>query len=109
MGVEPEMAAVRYYGLGQHVDFAWLGSRLAEAGEEDRWQRRAVEGLVEDCLRARRRMTRQALERGTDVPPARPLAAIQGLVRDLRTAPRVELAALAVVVREIRRLAEGWN
>jgi glutamate dehydrogenase len=39
-------------------------------------------------------------------PPARPVKVVQELIRDLRAAPRVELAALEVVVREIRRLAE---
>ncbi|HYR96895.1 MAG TPA: NAD-glutamate dehydrogenase domain-containing protein, partial [Candidatus Binatus sp.] len=106
-GVDPEAAAARYYGLGQDVDFAWLWARLAEVGEEDRWQRRAAEGLVEDLLRARRRLTRLALERGRDAIPARPLAAVQDLVRDLRAAPRVGLAGLEVVVRELRRLAES--
>jgi NAD-specific glutamate dehydrogenase len=76
-------------------------------GEEDRWQRRAVEGLVEDLLRARRRLTRLALERGRDAVPTRPLAAVQDLLRDLRAAPRVGLAGLQVAVREIRRLAES--
>src|SRR5206468_3371674 len=56
LGVAPETAAARYYGLGLHIDFAWLWARLAEAGEEDRWQRRAVEGMVADVLRARRRL-----------------------------------------------------
>jgi glutamate dehydrogenase len=106
MGVDPEQAAARYYGLGEQIDFAWLWARLAEAGETDRWQRRAVEGLVEDLLRARRRLTRLTLDPGHPLP-ARPLAEVQELVRDLRAAPRVSLAALQVVVREIRRLAEG--
>ena len=106
-GIDPEAAAARYYGLGQDIDFAWLWARLADVGEEDRWQRRAAEGLVEDLLRARRRLTRLALERGRDGIPARPLAAVQDLLRDLRAAPRVGLAGLEVVVREIRRLAES--
>ncbi len=102
-GVDPEAAAARYYGLGQQVDFAWLWARLAEAGEDDRWRERAVEGLVEDVLRARRRLTRIALE-GGDV--ARALAKVQDLIRDLRAVPRTGLAALQVVVRELRRAAE---
>jgi glutamate dehydrogenase len=105
-GVDPEAAAAQYYGLGQDVDFAWLWARLAEVAEEDRWQRRAVEGLVEDLLRARRQLTRLALARGRGAIPARGLAAVQDLLRDLRAAPRVALAGLQVVVRELRRLAE---
>ena len=106
LAVDPEAAAARYYGLGQHVDFAWLWARLADASEADEWQRRAVEGMVEDLLRGRRRLTQRALEREAVVLPERALAGVQALVRDLRTAPRVGLAALEVVVREIRRLAE---
>jgi glutamate dehydrogenase len=105
MHVDAESAAARYYGLGEHLDFAWLWARLAEAGEADRWQRRAAEGLADDLLRARRSLARRALERG-EPPAARALAAVQELIRDLRTMPRVGLAALQVVVREIRRLAE---
>jgi glutamate dehydrogenase len=106
-GVGPEVAATCYYALGRHVDFAWLWARLDEFEEADRWQRRAVEGLAEDLLRARRRLARLALERGQGALPARSVATIQELLRDLRAAPRVGLAGLAVVVRELRRLAEG--
>jgi NAD-specific glutamate dehydrogenase len=102
--VDPEAAASYYYGLGQQLDFAWLWARLAEAGEDDRWQEQAVEGLVEDVLRARRRLTRLALE--GQAPPARALARVQDLIRDLRAAPRASLAGLQVVVRELRRVAE---
>ena len=104
-GIDPEAAAARYYGLGQQLDFAWLWARLAEAGEDDRWQERAVEGLVEDVLRARRRLARLALE-GADGAAARSLGKVQDLIRDLRAAPRTSLAALQVVVRELRRAAE---
>ena len=49
------------------------------------------------------------LGRGSDALPARPLAAVQDLLRDLRAAPRVELAGLAVLVGALRRLAEGMT
>jgi len=106
-GVPPEDVAACYYGLGRHVDFAWLWARLGELEDGDRWQRRAVEGLVEDVLRVRRHLARLALERGPDALPARPLAAVQDLLRDLRAAPRVGLAGLHVLVTELRRLAEA--
>ena len=105
-GVDPEAAAARYYGLGQQLDFAWLWARLAEAGEDDRWQEQAVEGLVEDVLRARRRLARLALEGADAAAAARSLGKVQDLIRDLRAAPRTSLAALQVVVRELRRAAE---
>ena len=104
-GVEIEAAGEAYALLEQHLDFAWVWTRLAEVGEEDRWHRRAIEGLVADLLDARRRLTRVALARGGAMPELR-IAAVRDLVRDLRTGPRVTLAALQVVVREIRRLGE---
>jgi glutamate dehydrogenase len=107
VGVEPEAAGSAYYSLGQQLDFAWLWAWLAEAGEEDRWQQRAAEGLVEDLLRARRRLARVRLRDPKHPLPARQLAAVEELVRDLRAASRTSVAALAVVVREIRRLVEA--
>jgi len=86
-GVDPEAAAACYYGL-------------------DRWQEQAVEGLVEDVLRARRRLARLALEGAGGAAAARSLGKVQDLIRDLRAAPRTSLAALQVVVRELRRAAE---
>ena len=105
-GADPEAAGAAYYSLGQHVDFAWLYARLADVAGDDRWQRRAAEGLVEDLLGARRRLTRRRLDDPTGALPERALGAVQALVRDLRAAPRVSLAALQVVVGEMRRLAE---
>jgi len=103
---EPDAAGAAYYALGQHVDFGWVFARLAETAADDRWQRRAAEGLVEDLLRARRRLACRRLEEPPGALPERALGAVQALIRDLRAAPRVSLAALQVVVREIRRLAE---
>ena len=104
-GIEPEAAAASYYALGRHVDFAWLFARLGAMDLEDVWARRAAAGLVDDVLRARRRLAAAALA-GHGAPPARPLAAVQALTNDLRAAPRVGLAALQVVVRELGRLAD---
>jgi glutamate dehydrogenase len=104
-GVDPEAAAAAYYGLGQHVDFAWLFARLGSPDVEDAWARRAAAGLVDDVLRARRRLTAAALA-GRDELPARPLADLQALLNDLRAASRTSLAALQVVVRQLCRLAD---
>jgi len=102
-GLEPADVGPRYYGLGQQLDFVWLIDRLGEAADEDRWQRRAAAGLVEDLYRARRDLSLVASDR----IPARALETIYALVRDLRATQRVTLAALQVVVRELRRLAES--
>ncbi len=104
-GIDPEAAAVPYYALGEQVDFAWLFARLGGAEGEDAWSRRAAAGLVDDVLRARRRLTAAALA-GRASLPERPLAGLQALLGDLRAAARPSLAALQVVVRELGRLAD---
>jgi NAD-specific glutamate dehydrogenase len=88
------------------VDFAWLFARLGGIeGEDDPWSRRAAAGLVDDVLRARRRLTAAALA-GAAPAPERPLTSLQALLSDLRAAARPSLAALQVVVRELGRLAD---
>jgi glutamate dehydrogenase len=104
-GADVEVAAARYYALGESIDFAWLWARLADVAADDYWPRRAAEGLVDDLLAIRRRLAQRALA-DDGGPPARTVGRVQELVRDLRAAPRVPLAGLAVVVREMRRLAE---
>jgi glutamate dehydrogenase len=101
LGLDVEEAGRRYYALGQQIDFAWVMARLGETSDDDRWQRRAVEGLVADVREARRRLTRI----GGTLPPG-PLAEVQRILRDLRAAPRVTLAALQVIVYAIRRLTQ---
>ncbi|MFN8545184.1 MAG: NAD-glutamate dehydrogenase [Candidatus Binatia bacterium] len=101
IGIDPEEAGRRYHALGQVVDFGWVLARLGELGQENAWQRRAVQGLITDVLGARRRLVRVV---GEPLPAA--LGPVQALLRDLGAAPRVELAALAVAVFEIRRLAD---
>ena len=59
----------------------------------------AVVGFVHQEVRPAKKWADGALSE-------RALGAVQALVRDLRAAPRVSLAALQVVVREIRRLAQ---
>ena len=104
-GIDPEVAAASYYALGQHIDFAWLFARLGGTDIEDPWARRAAAGLVDDVLRARRRLTAAALAGRAELP-ARALATLQALTNDLRAAPRASLPALQVVVRELGRLAD---
>ena len=104
-GIDPETAAAPYYALGEQVDFAWLFARLSGIVGDDAWSRRAAAGLVDDVLRARRRLTAAALAGGGSLPE-RPLAAVQALLNDLRAAARPSLAALQVVVREVGRLAD---
>jgi hypothetical protein len=65
---------------------------------------RAVEGLIEDLLRARRRLALAERRPAAFRPPSPP--ASRRSCATSRAAPRVGLAALEVVVRELRRLAD---
>jgi len=100
--LDPREAARRYWALADAVDFAWLAGRIAEVVPEDRWQRRALDGLLDDVGDARRRLVARPLA----ALPLGALGALGDLVRDLRASPRISLAALLVVARELRRLAD---
>jgi glutamate dehydrogenase len=101
-GLSVDEAAARYFALGEHVDFDWLLAQVVATADGDRWAARAARALSLDLLSARRRLVGAAPE-----ALAGPrLDALRTLVRDVRTTPRPTLAALLVVAREIRRLAE---
>ena len=50
-----------YYGVGDIVDLDWVRQGLAELPAEDRWERRAIEGLSQGLVYARRQLTRDVL------------------------------------------------
>jgi NAD-specific glutamate dehydrogenase len=101
-GLTVAEAGRRYFGLAAAIDFPWILARLADASSEDRWERDAVAGLVEDVHAARRRLVAGV----PDALPPGPLGRVQAALHDLRAAPRAPLAALLVLVRELRRLAD---
>lgn len=103
LGLDVEMAGARWGALAGVLDVGWLQARFAEAAaDDDRWQQRATEALADDLREARRRLV--ALPDAAEA--ARVLGPVQELLRDLRAAPRVTLAALLVVAREIRRVSD---
>jgi glutamate dehydrogenase len=103
LGLDVATAGARWGALGGALDFRWLLARLGEiAAEDDRWQQRAAEALADDLQSARRRLV--ALPDAVEA--ARALGPVQGLLRDLRAAPKTTLAALLVVAREIRRVSD---
>jgi glutamate dehydrogenase len=111
---DPEGVAKLYYGLSSWVDFPWLFAKIAEAGEEDRWQQRAAQGLAEDLAHARRRLVRRlhaagAAVAGPDAPGLSRARAekVASLIADIKAAPRLTAAALQVAVRELVRLSEA--
>jgi NAD-specific glutamate dehydrogenase len=113
-GVPPPRAAGAYWGAARIVDFAWLRRALEDAASEDRWERRAVESLIAELDDLRRQVATRLLG-AADVDAAvnafedahaAELARIRALLDDLRSARRITLPAMIVVVRELGRLEE---
>ncbi len=103
LALDVDTAGARWGALAGVLDFEWLLARLREtATDDDRWQQRATGALADDLHEARRRLV--ALPDAAEA--ARVLGPVQELLRDLRAAPRVTLAALLVVAREIRRVSD---
>jgi len=116
-GTELDLVHDAYLGAETLVDLPWIRENLqAMADSDDRWERRAIEGLVEGLLYARRRLTQQVLGEIRDGSGAaqgiaalanayRPrLEALRRLINDVRAAPRASLPATMVVMRELDRL-----
>jgi NAD-specific glutamate dehydrogenase len=90
---------------------------LAELPAEDRWERRAIEGLNQGLAYARRQLTRSVLRCGEAGCPVnerlqtysagqqQALAELRTLINDMKSARRTTLAALLVVMRALGRLA----
>jgi len=102
-----------YCRVGDLVDLDWIRQSLIEAATEDRWERRAIEGLREGLVYARRELTRNVLSShaGDDgglreyaEAHDQQLRAVRALIDDIKSARRPTLAALVVVMREIGRL-----
>lgn len=107
-------AAEVYYRVGELVDLDWVRQSLATLQPEDRWERRAVEGLAEGLIYARRQLTQNVLGySGRDVSTSlkayvnaehEQLGRLAALINDVKSARRPTLAALVVVMRELGRL-----
>jgi len=113
------LTAEAFYRLAQVVDLDWVHDRLLGVGGEDRWDQRAVDGMIDELVAARRTLTR-AIVGYRDGAPAdgqvdhciaayvsehQPrIEAIHQMMRDVKSAPRVSLAALVVIMRELRAL-----
>jgi glutamate dehydrogenase len=106
-----------YYGVGDIVDLDWVRRGLAGLPAEDRWERRAIEGLHQGLVYARRQLTRDVLLGGETGYPVKQcldtyvgrhqtaLAELRALIDDIKSARRTTLAALLVVMRALGRLA----
>ncbi|MGH7856194.1 MAG: hypothetical protein ACREQY_02615, partial [Candidatus Binatia bacterium] len=107
--------ALAYRNVGALVDFSGIERWLDGVPGDDRWEKRAAEGLREDVSAARRRMTLDALDRPEKDVGERmsafataneaSLNRVRVLSEDLRSGRKPSLAGMIVVVRELRRLA----
>jgi glutamate dehydrogenase len=109
-------AAEVYYRVDELLDLEWVRERLLALQAEDRWERRAVAGLTEGLMYARRQLTIDILRcevRGAPIDAclrtyadaeAEQLGRLTALVDDIKSAPRVPLAAVLVIMRELGRL-----
>ncbi len=119
LDVTPTVAAEVYYRGAEVVDLDWVRTALAEVPAADRWERRAIEGLQESLVYVRRQLTRTllAVRQSGDAPEAcvqayvadndRQVTRVHRVIDDLRSGPRVTLAGLTVVMRELGRLVGG--
>jgi glutamate dehydrogenase len=114
--VPRSVAAQAYYRASEVVDLDWLRVNIGTLPGEDRWERRAVEGLSEGLVYARRQLTHgvlSSLQAGADVGDCLRayLAAnqpqidkVRALIDDLKSARHPTLASVVVVMRELGRL-----
>lgn len=109
-----------YFGAETLIDLGWMRDTLQSMiDSDDRWQRRAVEGLIEGLLYARRKLTQTIVARqapdgadhravdGYRTAHGTQLAALQQLINDVRAVPQPTLAAMLVVMREVGRFCES--
>jgi NAD-specific glutamate dehydrogenase len=108
-------AAFLYRKTGEILDFGVLDQWFATVPGDDRWEKRAAEGLREDLSAARRRMAARIFGRtereigerfrvfaaGHDAEIGR----LRGLIEDLASRRQISIAAMVVVVRELWKLA----
>jgi glutamate dehydrogenase len=110
------VAADAYVRVAEVVDLDWLRQSLTQLPGEDRWERRASEALSEGLVYARRQLTRKVLtELSAEASVSDGVAAylsangeqvqkVRALIDDMKNAPRITLAAVIVVMRELGRL-----
>jgi NAD-specific glutamate dehydrogenase len=82
---------------------------------DDRWEKRAAEGLREDLSAARRRMTAMVFGRpereirdrfrAFAVAHETEIGRLRALIEDLASRRQISIAAMVVVVRELWKLA----
>ena len=107
-------AAFLYRKVAEILDFSILEQWFAAVPGDDRWEKRAAEGLREDSAAARRRMAatifarpeREIGERLTAFVREHEteIGGLRALIEDFASRRQISVAAMVVVVRELWKL-----
>jgi glutamate dehydrogenase len=112
----PTAVAQLFYDLGTRFGFDWLRDAAEQCADGDEWRRKAADGIVEDLFATQARLTRELLDVAGSAEIA--LAIIDSwieahrngvdrvltMIKEIKTAPTVELTMLSVVNRELNAL-----
>jgi len=117
-GEDPLDVARTFYRVSALFWIPWLRDALFRTAGDDRWEKRAAQGLASDLTQAhqqiagtvlRTRAVTESVEVAVETTAARGregLDRFQELVREVQAEERLSLPALTVVVRELSALAE---
>jgi glutamate dehydrogenase len=118
-GREREQVAAVYFALGQPLQLNWLRERILRLPRDDRWQALARAALRDDLYAVRASLTAEVLRAGNAAQDSAELvqrwlehneSAVRrclGVLRDVATDDRADLATLSVALREVRGLVSS--
>jgi glutamate dehydrogenase len=113
---DPVAVAYAYFHGATLLDLEWVRRALPRTtAGEDRWEQRAVGGLLEGLLYARRQLTVGILEARDGAPVAEglrryaerlapQLGRVRGIIDDLKAEPTPTLSGMVVVMRELGQM-----
>ncbi|WGF89939.1 NAD-glutamate dehydrogenase [Marinivivus vitaminiproducens] len=109
-----DAAAGVYFAVGEALDLGRLRRRIGDVGTRDRWERLALEGVLDDLMSAQRRLattalgegmaSRQAIEAWVAAHPE-VSTRITGLIDEIEASPNPGLPMFTVAVRAVGTLA----
>ena len=112
-----DTVADAYFALSARLDLPWLRDKIAALPGEAHWQVLAKGAMLDDLYGLQRTITAEVLGTATEIAaPGALIAAWQDhnqrgitraaqLLTELRAAPAVDAAMIAVALRELRNLA----
>ncbi len=118
---DPSDAARAFYRVSELLSVPWVREAILESAEDDRWEQRAAQALVEDLTRAHHRLVSQVMREraaGVDVGESarrlleqrrKDVDRFRRLLDEVRAEEGMTLAGLSVAVREITLLSERVN